>query len=109
MKNLFDFADEDLSKLNLEQNLKENKQNTQNLNNNFSQEDVERDAKNLYEKYKNYSQDELLNEFITTSKTKLNSGVLTKDKINNTVNSLAPFLNEAQNEYLKGLIKKLDD
>lgn len=109
MKNLFDFANEDLStsddnKSEMTNNFGENINNFDSIN-----DDTKKDAKDLYEKYKNYSQDELLKEFISSSKTKLKDGSLTKEKINNTINSLSPFLNNSQAEYLKQLIGKLDD
>lgn len=118
MKNLFDFASENIED---EKSSSYKTNNSKNdcgsdfcNNSNFknssnSKEEIQKDAKKLYDKYKNYSENDLLNEFLTTSKSKLKDGSLTKDKIQNTVNSLAPFLNASQKEYLKELIGKLDD
>lgn len=108
MKNLFDFADEDVQNFISSDNCK-NENIKDNASSSNSKEEVEKEAKNLYNKYKNYSQDELLNEFLSTSKSKLKDGSLTKEKINSTISSLSPFLNSSQKEYLKDLIGRLDD
>ncbi len=63
----------------------------------------------LYNKYKNYSQDDLMKEFLSTAKSKIQNGELTHNKLQDTVSSLAPFLNENQKEYLNNLIRKIDD
>lgn len=117
MKNLFDFANENFQSSNTNiynQNDSQGFSNSNfnkspNTNKNSSKEEIEKDAKELYDKYKDYSENELLNEFLSTSKAKMQDGSLTKEKIQNTVNSLAPFLNSSQKEYLKDLIGKLDD
>lgn len=70
---------------------------------------LEEQAKAAYQKYQNFSQDELMNEFLKTSKQKMREGSLTPEKLQNTVNSLSPFLNNSQKEFLKGLMSKLDD
>jgi len=106
MKNLFDFADENIQDFSQKENSENKKDSYQD---NVSKEDVENQAKDLYNKYKNYSQDELLNEFLSTSKSKLKDGSLTREKLENTISSLAPFLNSSQKEYLRGLMGKLDD
>lgn len=80
-------------------------------NNSFSNttSSLEEQARSAYEKYQNYSQEELMDEFLKTSKQKLKEGSLTSDKLQNTVNSLSPFLNNNQKEFLKGLLDKLND
>lgn len=99
-KNLFDFGDEKLEEIiknekKIEEKLLENN-NTKNV-------------KNLYDKYKNYSQDELMNEFLTTSRQKIKNGSLTMEGLQNTIKNLAPFLNSEQIEFLKGIVNKVDD
>ena len=95
-KNLFDFAQENIEN-----------------NNNFSQknnkkEDVEQ-AKDIYQKYKDMSQNDLINEFVSTSKQKINEGSISKEKITQTANVLTPYLNEQQRELLSKLMDKLND
>ena len=99
-KNLSDFANEKVCK----------------DNPNITQEDIngiddstQQEVKDLYEKYKNYSQDELLNEFLTSSKKKINQGSLSKEKLESTIDSLSPYINSEQKSFLDNLIKKLDD
>ncbi|MBQ9793055.1 MAG: hypothetical protein IJW32_04910 [Clostridia bacterium] len=95
-KNLFDFTQENIEN-----------------NNNFSQknnkkEDVEQ-AKDIYQKYKDMSQNDLINEFVSTSKQKINEGSISKEKITQTANVLTPYLNEQQRELLSKLMDKLND
>lgn len=70
-------------------------------------ENVEQ-AKNIYDKYKDFTHDELVNEFISTSKQKINEGKLSKEKINQTANLLSPYLTNEQKEMLNNLIGKID-
>lgn len=95
-KNLFDFAQENLEK----------NENTSQINN--KKEDVEQ-AKNIYQKYKDMSQNDLIDEFVSTSKQKINEGSISKEKINQTANVLAPYLNDQQKELLSKLMDKLND
>ena len=94
------------------QNINNEKIN-ENLNKNFNYKNFEgseagQQAKNIYEKYKGYSQDELMQEFLSTTKQKLSNGSLNKTQLDNTISKLIPFLNDSQKEILKGLINKLD-
>ena len=98
-KNLFDFGSEDVKSF---------VDSCTDFNEKTNEEKLE-DVKTMYDKYKNFSQEELLNEFLTTSKQRLNNGSLTMEELNKTVQSLSPFLNSTQNEYLKGLLNKLND
>lgn len=96
MANIFDFGDKIFEEKN------------ENLTNNSNQT-TEQQAKDIYNKYKNYSQSELLDEFLTTSKEKLKNGSLTYEKLQQTENILSPYLNNQQKEILKDLINKLND
>ena len=76
---------------------------------NSTNDKTKQEVNDLYNKYKNYSQEELMNEFISTAKNKLQNGDLTQNKLQNTINSLSPFLNESQKEYLNNIIRKIND
>ncbi len=131
-KNLFDFGNE-----NIESSCSTNENNNSNINNsstynknnqenysNFSSQNynsqnlkdynnstqgIEQEAKNLYDKYKDYSQNDLISEFLSNSKQKLKEGSLTQDKINSTANALLPYLNEEQREMMSRLLERLND
>ena len=109
-KNLFDFADE-----NFEEEKSFNKQEKQSASNNkfkrdkFQDEDKVNQAKNIYNKYKDMSQKDLIEEFVSTSKQKINQGSISKEKINQTANMLSPYLNEQQKLLLNSLMEKLND
>lgn len=83
--------------------------NSQSNNSNIKSQTLEEQARSAYEKYQNYSQEQLLDEFLKTSRQKLKDGSLTSEKLTNTVNSLSPFLNGSQKEFLKDLLNKLND
>lgn len=83
---------------------------------NITQEDIDniddstqQEVKDLYEKYKDYSQDQLLSEFLSSSKKKIKQGSLSKEKLENTIDTLSPYINSEQKSFLDNLIKKLDD
>ena len=106
--NNFNFAqtEKEMSSQNSQINENQHYKESATKNKNIS---LEEQARAAYEKYQNYSQDELMKEFLKTSKQKLKDGSLTTDKLTNTVNSLSPFLNDNQKEFLKGLLDKLND
>ena len=97
-KNLFDFGDEQIEDF-------LNKTNTENIEDENRIEEV----KNVYEKYKDYSQEELMQEFLKTTRKKLSEGSLSIENLQNTINNLRPFLNSNQLEFLKDLMKKVDE
>lgn len=105
-KNLFDFGDEkiDNSKQN---NSKVKEENSKNNKQDYNKNQTQKEAENLYEKYKNFSQSELIDEFLNTSKQKINEGSLSKDKISQTANLLSPYLNEQQKQFLNSLMDKI--
>lgn len=98
-KNLFDFANE---------NIEENKASTTKTK---IKEEVEREeqAKNIYEKYKDMSQKDLIEEFVSTSKQKINDGSISKEKISQTASVLSPYLNNEQKQLLYSLMERLND
>ncbi len=66
-------------------------------------------AEEVYNKYKDYSQNDLENEFLLESKKRLQSGELSLEKLSQTAQFLSPYLNVEQKQFLDDLLKKLDD
>ena len=99
-KNLFDFGDEKLEEI-FDKKEEMEKEIFENNNTN--------DVKNLFNKYKNYSQDELMDEFLTTSKQKIKDGSLTVEGLQNIIKNLTPFLNSEQIDFLKGIINRVNE
>jgi len=126
MRNIYDFGNEDISEdtNKTDKNNSANKdnksegnstsKNDKSSNNAYSndskqQEDIKSQAKNIYDKYKDFSQDQLINELLTTSKQKLNDGSLTQTQLQNTANLLTPYLNESQKQLLNSIMERLND
>lgn len=103
--NLFDFADK-----NFDENKKDEKL-TEELKKRAEKIDktTKENINNLYNKYKNYSEQDLLNEFLATSKDKIKDGSLSKEKLEGTINTLSPYITSEQKSFLDNLIKKLED
>lgn len=123
-KNLFDYGEEDLSNANNkaeninynntnsvyqeDNNSNVNNSNTyNNINYQGNSNEVQEQAKNLYEKYKDYSQDNLIEEFLSTSKQKLKDGSLSQSQIDFTANALLPYLNDSQKQMMQRLLEQL--
>lgn len=104
-RNLSDFSQE---KIETNKNFEDIKNRAEYIKNS-SNDKTKQEVNDLYNKYKNYSQEELMNEFISTAKNKLQNGDLTQNKLQNTINSLSLFLNESQKEYLNNIIRKIND
>ncbi|NCB48591.1 MAG: hypothetical protein EOM55_03125 [Clostridia bacterium] len=100
-KNLFDFASEKFDE-------KEEKICQEDLEKKID-ENTKTNAKDLYKKYKNYSKDELVDEFLSSSKEKIKQGSLSKDKIRETLSSVAPYMNQNQKNFFENLLSKLDE
>ena len=86
------------------------KKKQNNINTSKEQKDnskIEEDVNNLYEKYKNLNQNELMEELLKQTTMKKQNGSLTNEGLENIKNSLAPFLNEVQNKNLNGIIERL--
>ena len=66
-------------------------------------------AKQTYEKYKNFSQNELVDEFVSLSKERLKNGSLSPQKLKTVVDEISPFLNNTQKDFLKNLMGKIDE
>lgn len=100
-KSLFDFAGEKFDENEAEKKEEELKKKID--------KETQADAKDLYKKYKNYSKDELVDEFLSTSKEKIKEGSLSSEKIRKTLGSVAPYMNANQKKFFEDLISKLDE
>ena len=83
---------------------KEKSDFSENINKNQNEE-----AKIIFDKYKNYSKDELLTEFLSSTRKRLSDGSLSREKFNSTINAILPFLDENGKETLRELVGKIDD
>ncbi len=97
-KNLFDYID----------NHKLKEDVNKEINNSFDDKTKE-DVNKLYEKYKDYNEQELLQEFLSTSRQKIKDGSLDKSNLEKTINSLSPYLSSSQKSFLENLINKIDE
>jgi len=100
-KSLFDFGDEKLDEKDAQKCKEEIEKEID--------EDTKTDAKNLYEKYKNYSKEELIDEFVSTSKEKIKQGNLSSEKIRDTLTKVAPYMNESQKKFFEDLLSKINE
>ena len=114
-KNLFDFGDEifekEKNKSEYESKNKFKKTSEEELKssqNTFKNSSIQDEAKKIYDKYSTFSQQDLIKEFVDTSRQKLLDGSLSKEKINQTASLLSPYLNSQQKEMLKNLMDKID-
>lgn len=99
VKNLFDYADTPL---------KEEKTNQQ-TQQNITKEVSEQNITEMYNKYKDLPQEQLVAEFIKSAKQQRSSGNLNDDKINTIYQTLSPYLNSQQKEFFNTLIDKIDE
>ena len=101
--NLFDFGKVELKNEEKTENAK------QNDNIDGKNQINEEQAKSVYEKYKDYSKTELINELHTVISNGKKNGTITNQKINDTVKNLMPYLNDNQKEFLKSIIKDINE
>lgn len=66
-------------------------------------------AKNIYNKYKDFSKNELIEEIAKQIKTQKQNGTFNKDALLNTLNNFSAFIPQANLNELKELISKLDE
>ncbi len=100
-KNLSDFANEKIDIKKMEEEVIKNSDK-------LSRETVET-AEEVYNKYKDMSQEDLTKEFLSASKQKLQNGELTHEKLASMAGLLSPYLNNNQKAFLNDLLKKLDE
>ena len=84
--------------------------NSNNLNKekvtNENQEKTE-NVKEFYDKYKSYSNQELMQELLKTTNEKKEKGEFDYNKLNESINALSPFLTNEQQNNIKGILEKL--
>lgn len=102
-RNLSDFANEELAQKvnNFRENIEENAEKLG--------EETLNSAQEVFNKYKDYSQDDLAEEFVAESKKRLENGELSIEKLSQTAQLLSPYLNPQQKDFLNNLLKKLEE
>lgn len=70
----------------------------------LKKEKEKEDLSNLIDKYSTYSESELMNEFISESEKRKNSGEFSEENLSKIKNVLSPYLNETQKQKLNDLL-----
>ena len=65
------------------------------------------DAKRVYDKYKDFTHDELMKEILKYTQEKKNDGTLNNQKLDEIEKNLSPYLTNQQRENLSNIIKRL--
>ena len=73
----------------------------------FKTENNEEKVKQTYEKYKNYSQDELLQELMRSVNAQKQNGTFDKQRLISTLSLVMPSLNSEQRRKLEELLSHL--
>ena len=73
----------------------------------FKTENNEEKVKQTYEKYKNYSQDELLQELMRSVNAQKQNGTFDKERLISTLSLVMPSLNSEQRRKLEELLSHL--
>ena len=73
----------------------------------FRTENSEEKVKQTYEKYKNYSQDELLQELMRSVNAQKQNGTFDKQRLISTLSLVLPSLNDEQRSKLEELLSRL--
>ena len=76
-------------------------------NTSSNQESSQKEILKNFEKYKNYSHNDLMSEFIKKTTELKNKGELTQERVNEIYNTLMPMLNEEQKKNLSDLLKMI--
>ena len=78
-----------------------------NVENESQNKQLNDDVINFYNKYKEYSSDELLNELISKTNEQKQNGELNYQQLSSMVDKLNPFLNEQQKNNMRGIMEKI--
>ena len=73
----------------------------------FRTENSEERVKQTYEKYKDYSQDELMQELLRSVNTQKQNGTFDKQRLISTLSLVLPSLNDEQRSKLEELLSRL--
>lgn len=68
----------------------------------------QKSAEKLYNQYKDYSQQELMQELFKVASSEKEKGTLTKEKLQGIRSTILPYLNDSQIDFLDKLIEKLN-
>ena len=71
------------------------------------QSKLEEEAKKTMNKYANYSQQQLVDEFLTVAKQQIERGEITKSKLQQACAALAPYITKEQQALIDGLLEQL--
>ena len=96
-ENIFDFSKQ---KINGQNNTQKSENEHQNIDENM--------VNDYLNKYKGYSQEQLIDEFLKVTNESRKSGTLDSQKINEVVSKLTPFLSDSQKKGLNDLLNKLN-
>jgi hypothetical protein len=73
----------------------------------FRTENSEERVKQTYEKYKDYSQDELMQELLRSVNAQKQNGTFDKQRLISTLSLVLPSLNDEQRSKLEELLSRL--
>ncbi len=62
---------------------------------------------NLYEKYKNFNQNDLTSELFNNIEKQKNEGTFDYEKIKNTISQIMPYLNGEQQKNMLSILEKI--
>ncbi len=71
------------------------------------QTQLEQEAKKTMNKYANYSQQQLVDEFLTVAKQQIERGEITKAKLQQACVALAPYITKEQQVLIDDLLEQL--
>lgn len=72
-------------------------------------ENAEKQAKNIYDKYKDFSKDDLLSEIAKQIKQQKENGTFNKVALLNSLNGLSAFIPQQNMQELREIIERLDE
>ena len=93
--------------MNFRDSLNNQKYNNNNKINKTNNQNTQNEIKDNFEKYKNYSHNDLMSEFIKKTTELKNKGQLDQNKVNEIYKTLEPMLNEEQKKNLRDLLKMI--
>lgn len=74
---------------------------------NKSRQQKDEKIENLYEKYKNFNQNDLTSELFNNIEKQKNEGTFDYGKIINTISQIMPYLNSEQQKKMLSILEKI--
>ena len=71
------------------------------------QKNQKEELQNMYDKYKTYSNEDLMQELLNKTNEQKNKGEFDYEKLRSSIDSLSPFLTSEQQNTIKGIMEKL--